>query len=32
MLLAIAASKDWTIKSNDINNAYLQGKEINRLV
>ena len=32
MLLAIAATKDWTIKSGDIKNAYLQGEEIDRLV
>ena len=32
ILLAIAASKGWTIKSDDIKNAYLQGEEIDRLV
>ena len=33
MLLDIAASKAWTIKSNDIKNAYnLQGEEIDRLI
>ena len=32
MLLAIAATKGWTIKSEDIKNAYLQGEEIDRLV
>ena len=32
MLLAIAASKDWTIKRKDIKNAYLQGEEIDRLI
>ena len=31
-LLAIAAFKDWTIKTIDIKNAYLQGEEIDRLV
>ena len=32
ILLAIAASKGWTIKSDNIKNAYLQGEEIDRLV
>ena len=32
ILLYIAASKGWTIKSDDIKNAYLQGEDINRLV
>ena len=32
MLLAIAATKGWTIKTGDIKNAYLQGEPINREV
>ena len=30
MLLAIAATKGWTIKSGDIKNAYLQGEHLDR--
>ena len=32
MLLALAASNDWTVKSGDVKNAYLQGAQLDREV
>lgn len=32
MLLALAASNDWTVKSGDVKNAYLQGSQLDREV
>ena len=32
MLLALAANNDWTVKSGDVKNAYLQGTQLDREV